>query len=410
MNKSSVKEVDENEVLKAINKLKIYRSPGPEQLTNEIIKLAAPIIAPALSYLFNLVLETSEVPKQWTESNIILLYKKGNPNDIGNYRPISLMSNIYKLFSSILEKRISEKLENNQPPEQAGFRKGFSTIDHIHTLEQIIEKHLEFNNELYIAFIDYTKAFDSISHLAIWESLNENYIEKTYIDVLKNIYTRSMSRVQLERTGPEIQIERGVRQGDPISPKLFISVLETIIGKLKWDKEGIYINGKYLHHLRFADDIVLLAKNSSNLEKQIHALHEASKEVGLIMNLTKTKIMTNGRRIPIEIDESPLEYVDNYIYLGKRVSLSPNHDEEEVDRRIKITWKKFWHLQEIFKSDLPVKYKKKVMDSCLLPTLTYACQTWKMTNKIKTKIKTCQRAIERNIMKIKKFKEYRTKK
>ena len=74
-----------------------------------------------------------------------------------NYRPISLLSDMYKLFIRVLQKRMEKTLDTNQPREQAGFRKGFATTDHLHTINQIIEKSNEFNLPLCIAYIDYEK-------------------------------------------------------------------------------------------------------------------------------------------------------------------------------------------------------------------------------------------------------------
>ncbi|CAK1593913.1 unnamed protein product [Parnassius mnemosyne] len=161
-----VNPITEIEILTQINRLKPEKSPGEDNITNEALKIGVPILAAYLAELFNLVLEKEQVPSQWSKSNIILLYKKGNPLDISNYRPISLLSTIYKLFSSIILGRIAPDIDKNQPIEQAGFRPHYSTIDHIHTMEQIIEKYKEFKKPLYIFFVDYSKAFDSMyTHL-----------------------------------------------------------------------------------------------------------------------------------------------------------------------------------------------------------------------------------------------------
>ncbi|CAH2268874.1 jg21145 [Pararge aegeria aegeria] len=154
--------VGEVEIIEAIKRLKLEKSPGPDNITNEALKTAHTILATPLAELFNLILQKSETPTQWSESNIILLYKKGDPKDIGNYRPISLLPTLYKLFSTIINARISPTIGARQPVEQAGFRKAFSTIDHIHTLELIIEKYQEHQRPLYLAFIDYQKAFDTL--------------------------------------------------------------------------------------------------------------------------------------------------------------------------------------------------------------------------------------------------------
>lgn len=120
--------------------------------------------------------------------NIILLFKKRSSLDIGNYRPISLLASIYKLFSSIILKRIANDIDKQQPKEQARFRSGYSTMDHIQALEQVIEKYREYNRPLYVAFVDYSKAFDTISHCSIWNALQQSNINYKYINILKYIY------------------------------------------------------------------------------------------------------------------------------------------------------------------------------------------------------------------------------
>ncbi|KAK6767156.1 hypothetical protein RB195_026466 [Necator americanus] len=112
------------------------------------------------------------VPKQWKTSKTVLLYKKGDPHDIGNYRPICLLSVIYKLFTRVILNRIEKVLDEGQPCEQAGFRKGFSTIDHIHTVSKLIEVSREYKMPLCLTFIDLKKAFDSVETEAVVEALD----------------------------------------------------------------------------------------------------------------------------------------------------------------------------------------------------------------------------------------------
>ncbi|GBP80705.1 LINE-1 retrotransposable element ORF2 protein [Eumeta japonica] len=122
------------EVIKAIDSLKSDKAPGPDGITNEILKESKRVITPVLTDMFNEILNTETIPQRWTETNIILLYKKGDKYEIGNYRPISLMSNIYKLFTKIILNRIEKRLDEHQPIEQAGFRKDYSVLDHIHVV------------------------------------------------------------------------------------------------------------------------------------------------------------------------------------------------------------------------------------------------------------------------------------
>ena len=113
---------------------------------------------------------------------------------------------------------MSKILDENQPVEQAGFRSQFCTIDHLQATNQLIEKALEFNLRLYIAFVDYKKAFDSVEHKPILETLKNQGIQNKYKTLLANLYTVCKAKIQTE-------VERGVKQGDPLAPKLFTAVL-----------------------------------------------------------------------------------------------------------------------------------------------------------------------------------------
>ncbi|KAJ0182161.1 hypothetical protein K1T71_002883 [Dendrolimus kikuchii] len=139
----------------------------------------------------------------------------------------------------------------------------------------------------------------------------------------------------------------------------------------------------------------------------IESLQLASAEVGLEINLTKTMTMTNSSKIPININGNPLEYTDKYIYLGKTISFDRKNNDIEIERRVQQTWNKYWSLKEIFKSNLPINLKTKIMNSNLIPGLTYGCQTWKFTAKTKHKIATCQRGLERSMLKVNKMDKIR---
>lgn len=121
------------------------------------------------------------------------------------------------------------------------------------------------------------------------------------------------------------------------------------------------------------------------------------------MNETKTKLMTNSLHLPIKANGNIIEYVTDYIYLGKQISFKTTSNEDEIQRRANITWKKYWSLKEIVKGDYSINLKKMVFDTCLLPCLLYGCQTWAYTNRAKQIIRTTQRAMERSMLKIRKI-------
>ncbi|XP_050563541.1 LINE-1 retrotransposable element ORF2 protein [Spodoptera frugiperda] len=281
----------QSEIEKAIQSQKTDKAPGPDKITNEILKLVitAPDKLKKLKDMYNTILRTELIPSQWAKSTIVLLHKKGDRDNIENYRPISLMSNLYKVFAKLILNRLTGLFDQQQPMEQAGFRAGFSTIDHMHVLKQLIEKSAEYGKALYIAFVDYSKAFDSIYHNSLWKALVEQGVPKKYIRIIKSIYETSTAQIKLETTGEEFRIAKGVRQGDPLSPKLFSAILESVFRGLEWENVGINIDGKKLNHLRFADDLVLTADNATTLQHMLQQLSEASRTAGLTMNGSKTK-------------------------------------------------------------------------------------------------------------------------
>lgn len=119
---------------------------------------------------------------------VVLFFKKGDKALLKNYRPISLLSHIYKLFSRVILNRLAQKFDDFQPPEQAGFQKGYRTIDHIHTLRQVIQKTEEYNQPLCLAYVDYEKAFDTVETWAVLESMQRCLIDCRYVEVMRCLY------------------------------------------------------------------------------------------------------------------------------------------------------------------------------------------------------------------------------
>ena len=117
--------------------------------------------------MFNKLLTTKNIPTQWKTSTIILLHKKRKRDDLNNYRTICLISNLYKAFMKVITNRLPTTMDENQPPEQAGY----SMTDHLQAVKQIIEKCQEFNINLYTTFINNKKALDSIEHFKVLEAL-----------------------------------------------------------------------------------------------------------------------------------------------------------------------------------------------------------------------------------------------
>ena len=194
------------EVKSAVKQSKKGKAPGPDNITIDLIDAAGDIINDKLATLFNECLIQSKVPEIWNEAIIILLHKKGDQKNISNYRPISLLNNIYKLFTKIITNRITRTLDENQPREQAGFRRGFSTIDHLHAVNQLIEKCAEYKIPLVVGLVDYNKAFDLVEIPDVIEALQEKGVDPVYVNVLKHIYKQAKSFIRLHKDSPFLRL------------------------------------------------------------------------------------------------------------------------------------------------------------------------------------------------------------
>lgn len=227
----------------AVKNTKEGKAGGSDGITIEHIKAGGSTIVNALNKLFNKCLEEAKVPEEWLISKLVLLKKKGSGKEIKNYRPLSLLQISYKLFTKIIINRMDSIFNIQLNQNQAGFRAGFSTLDHIHVVNEVIDKAVSYNFKVCLVFIDYEKAFDRIKTKAILEVLLHYGIPQVYINIFKYIYENSKAKVNVNgQQETEIKINRGVKQGDTSSPKLFIMVLAYVFSKLNWEEKGLKVN------------------------------------------------------------------------------------------------------------------------------------------------------------------------
>ncbi|VDP09963.1 unnamed protein product [Heligmosomoides polygyrus] len=219
----------------------------------EHLKDLPPTLANTLARLFTRYLSECKVPSQWKTSKTVLLYKKGDVHDIGNYRPICQMSVVYKLFIRVILNRFIRTMDEGQPCEQAGFRRRFSTVDHIHTIAKLTEVSREYKQPLCLTFIDLKKAFDSVETEAVFEALLTQGVPTQYIRVLRELYSGFTSKITPFYNDVVIDVKRGPR-------------LRKRHARLEWEDMGVKADGRQLHHLRFTDDIVLITPSSGQAE------------------------------------------------------------------------------------------------------------------------------------------------
>ena len=378
-----------DEVRESIKRLKGGKAGGGDEVLAEMIKCSSHILIPYFVRLFNAVLDTGNFPRQWCESTIIPIPKKGDRTNPDNYRGITLTSVFSKVFLHVVQNRIDRWLDLSEiiVEEQAGFRKGYSTVDNIFVLHGIVEKYLSQKKKLYAAFIDFRKAFDSVNRSSLWIVLEKYGFTGKICKVLRSMYENVQCCIRSGNvTSDFFPCFRGLKQGCKCSPKIFSIVINTLASEVKDKcKHGIQLmpNTPEISILLFADDIVLLSGTVIGLQNQIDTLQLASSRLGLEVNLQKTKVMIfrKGGHIAAHerwfINGNVLEVVNDYKYLGYKFTtkMSSNIAMVELASRGKAAAVQINKMLKRLSYVVPDLYFK-IFECQVQPILLYASEVW----------------------------------
>ena len=374
------------EVIKAVKQLKKGKSGGNDLLINEYFIESCDILSSHMCDIFNAILDSGYFPDKWTEGVIIPLYKKGDKDDVNNYRGITLVSCLSKIFTTILNKRIVSYCEQNNVLSdcQFGFRKGKSTVDALFILNSIVQKYLNEKKRLYCVFVDFKKAFDCIYRNALWLKLYKVGIDGKVLRIIRDMYDKVKSCVRACNNYSEFfEYAVGLRQGEIMSPILFSLYLEDLELYLQGNvNSGLSIEELVLILMLFADDMVILGDSPQNIQNSIDLLNSYCKKWSLAVNTSKTKVMVFRKRgglLPKEVftfNESELEIVDNFNYLGAVF----NYTGTFVHNQEQLVGKALKALNVLLINCRKIKIKPKLQcqlfDSFVGSILGYASEIW----------------------------------
>jgi len=376
------------EIKVGIKRLKNGKSAGLDLILNEFIKAGSNILITTLTKLFNKILNSGKFPKVWNISLLTSIYKSGDPSDCGNYRGISLTSCLGKLFTSLLQLRISEFLETNNllSTNQGGFRKNYRTIDHIFILRTIINKYIyKCKKKIYVCFIDFKKAFDSVWRSALFLKLKAKGIHGKVYNIIKNLYSNTMYGCKSANNySKPFLANQGVKQGDSLSPTLF-NIFVDDLGKYfkSSDTDPVSLDNQSFNHLLYADDLILMSESPSGLQHCINSVQKYCSGWRLAVNLNKSKIMIFSKRktekhsFYFYYGPNTVEIVDSYKYLGIIFHFSGKF-KESISNLADKARKAYFAL----KSKLPYNYNLsakswlKLYNSMIVPIITYGSEVW----------------------------------
>ena len=283
------------EVSKAIDELSNGKSAGPDRLINEFFINDKAFLIPYLHILFNKVFESSYFPSAWSIGEIIPLHKKGDKSNVDNYRGITLLSTVGKLFTRILNKRLTDWAESYGVfiEAQAGFRENMSTVDNIFVLHGLITHFLNNDKQLFCSFIDFPKAFDYVVRDILWFKLIKYGIRGKILDIIIAMYKDVKSKVKLNNMlSEDFSCMTGVRQGECLSPILFAMYVNDIEREfITKGADGVDLGFIKLFLLLYADDIVIFSESAVGLQHGLDLLQEYCQRWRLTVNPNKSKII-----------------------------------------------------------------------------------------------------------------------
>ena len=400
------------EVKEAIQLLQTGKAPGPDGIPPEVYKEGGPAMLSSLTSLFQLFWEAEELPQDLKDANIVYLYKnKGDKTVCDNYRGISLLSIAGKILAKVvINRRTAHILDDVVSESQCGFRANRGIVDMVFSIRQLQEKCREQQQNLYIIFVDLTKAFDTVSRTGLWSILEKLGCPPKLVSIIRAFHDGMQGRVVAsEGVSQPFSVTNGVKQGCVMAPTLFsilfAAMLQSALNdcsagiSIRYRFDGQFydlrrlrartkISAALIRDLLYADDCALVALSEGDLQELAERLSTACEKFGLTISLTKTVVMLQPAPLQsppspaVAINGTQLKVVKEFTYLGSCLSEMANLDPEINSRLAKASasfgrlWSRVWR-----ERGLSVQTKIQVYNAVVISALLFGCETWTMYRK-----------------------------
>lgn len=384
------------EVSDTLLKMKGGKSADLDGFVIEIFKAGGNYVAQALTTLFNAVLTAETVPADWRQGYIVSIFKSGDSYDPGNYRGITVLNVVGKIFASVLLARLSRAIPLHE--SQAAFRKGRTCVEHIFSLSQLVQARRRAGLGTYAFFLDIQKAYDTVWRDGLLFKLYNKGVDGKLWRIIVDMLSKSASRVRLEGEFSEaFSLLQGVPQGCPLSTLLFNVFIDDLADDVASKCRGMGFNLNRenstdeaaifeLISLLFADDFAGVADSPHSLQLIINVAAEHSKKWRYLVGIRKCGVLH------FKAPESPpadptvfffgtliIPNVLKYKYLGALF----HEDASWVQHveLVKIVGQKvvFKWLKALASKGLSFGCKRKILYNFILPSLTHGAEVWDAT-------------------------------
>jgi hypothetical protein len=374
------------EVKTATSSRKPGRRAGPMGDSYEMWKYGGDTLLEAMHALFSTMWALGSVPKCMKESTMTLIYKKGERNLVKNYRPITLMSCLLKIYEKVLETRLSSHVHTNNiisRLQNAGKRhKG--AID---AMEKI--KNMQEQEDRYMLLsIDLSKAFDRVPLHILFNKLSENKITGRLNRAIRSTYTTQSLRIEIgDKKSNEFSLDAGVKQGSVLSPTLFILFVNDLLRELESKKSGPLVDGIPTPAQMFVDDLILMATSQKDMTDLWAIVTRFCLRNGCVVNTSKTQILqcnmkTSAFALTQSLRLPPSTIQDKLKYLGIEISAmkGPKGWSAHVDSRMTKMQSAYFSLTAngLHWGNNSITPSLKLYAEVLTPILMYGGELWEL--------------------------------
>jgi hypothetical protein len=373
------------EIKLALTQLKRGKASS-DQIEVELLQDGGKTMLSALEILFGICYERAITPSDFNGGALILLHKKGSKTEPGNYRGITLMNMVAKLYSKVILNRLAPTFEQQfARDEQGGFRSKRSTEDQCFALQEIAWKLRREKRPLYLLFVDFAKAFDTVNRNLLWQKLRGMGVDGNLIRAIRSLYEGHNAKIRLngEESAP-FQINLGVKQGCVLSPELFKIFINDLIESIHETDTGVKLDFTTIASLMFADDLVMMSETLEGLKQQVKSLESWCSRFKMHANISKTKVMilnTMNKHSDLTLNGEKVEVVPEYQYLGLtfRDNLQWSNFHCYLMNKVKS---RIASLQPIFLcKSMSIKARLTLYKSLLCPIFRYGAGVWQLTEK-----------------------------
>lgn len=340
-----------DEVQSAVRHLKLNTAGGPDTWTPELLRGGGAALCHGLTQLFNFIWTSEEIPHgAFSNSYTVLIPKVEDSTDPGDYRGISLLNVIAKVFTSVMTVRLTDFLESDNllAREQQGFRRGRGTEDNLFVLTQGMFECMCKKVPYYVAFIDIRKAFDRVWRGALFLKLSALGVDGKFLRVLRALYEVHRSQIRIgDDLSDLFDIAIGTKQGDTLSPVLFDVFVNDLVADLNESGLGLMlpVSRRVLRVLLFADDIVITASSEDELQRMLDVVSMWGRKWRMEFGVQKCGILQprdhcTGELLPMTrqfaLQSEQIPIVAKYRYLGVLIRHDLNWKDEIEVRAVRV--------------------------------------------------------------------------